>query len=204
MSTKIRTFTGILFDPLNPCVEDIKIQDIAHALSHVCRFTGHVSHFYSVAEHSIRVAERLPKELQLAGLLHDASEAYISDVSSPLKHSEGFARYREIEAVLQEVIYNRFGVRNGYDPKVKEADAWALGEETKYLVEKKPWTETRAVNNNIRAMYAMANSYQDEYSNAVAHRRYLGQLDPCTETIHHFKRVEKPKDKFLELFLKYS
>jgi len=78
------------FDLLNPRAEDILTTDLAHALSLVCRFNGHCAHHYSVAQHSLLVAYIIEKEggtpeEQLAGLLHDGTEAYISDLTRPLK-----------------------------------------------------------------------------------------------------------------------
>src|ERR1017187_10636100 len=76
----ITTFSGIHFWPLLPNPADIRIEDIAHALSNQCRFAGHAREFYSVAEHSVRVSQLCPPEDALWGLLHDASEAYLTDV----------------------------------------------------------------------------------------------------------------------------
>ncbi|MBF0612521.1 MAG: hypothetical protein HQL55_15470, partial [Magnetococcales bacterium] len=76
----IQTFTGRQFWPLAPVLEHIHVQDIAHALSLLCRFNGHCQKFYSVAEHSLHVATILPPELAGWGLLHDASEAYLADL----------------------------------------------------------------------------------------------------------------------------
>jgi hypothetical protein len=79
----IVTYTGRRFHFLDPKIDEISIEDIAHALSNVCRFTGHTKRFYSVAEHSCLVSALCDNRLE--GLLHDASEAYMSDLSSPLK-----------------------------------------------------------------------------------------------------------------------
>src|ERR1039457_118422 len=81
----IGTFSGLRFWPLDPNPEKILIDDIAHALAHQCRFGGHASRFYSVAEHSVHVSRLCPPEDALWGLLHDASEAYLVDLPRPLK-----------------------------------------------------------------------------------------------------------------------
>jgi hypothetical protein len=103
----IMTFTGKHFYPYSPIVEDIDIQDIAHALSQICRFGGHCSRFYSVAEHSILVSIRCPQELKLVGLLHDAAEAYLGDVPTPLKQEW----FQKTEHNLMMAIYKRFDLR---------------------------------------------------------------------------------------------
>src|ERR1051326_5760594 len=79
------THTGKQFWPLDARVDEIDIEDIAHGLSHICRFGGHCRHFYSVAQHSVLVSRAVPLQLRMAGLLHDATEAYIGDMVRPLK-----------------------------------------------------------------------------------------------------------------------
>jgi len=79
----IQTYTGKRFWPLDPRPEDVDILDIAHSLSLLCRFTGHTSSFYSVSQHSILVAQEVPKRLRLWALFHDAAEAYIGDIARP-------------------------------------------------------------------------------------------------------------------------
>jgi hypothetical protein len=107
----IQTFSGVEFYPFDPLPSEILIEDIAHALSMQCRYAGHVRRFYSVAEHCVRVAELLPIEDRLWGLLHDASEAYLVDLPRPIKrHSEIGRLYREAEAVLMESICDRFNL----------------------------------------------------------------------------------------------
>ena len=88
------TYTGKEFYPLDPNPADIDIKDIAHALSNCCRFAGHIKSFYSVAQHSVIVSELCEPENALAGLLHDASEAYLSDIARPVKYTEQMEGYR--------------------------------------------------------------------------------------------------------------
>lgn len=89
----MRTYTGRMFSFAEITPEDIDIRDIAHALSHLCRFVGHTSMFYSVAQHCLLVSEKIPggPEVKLAALLHDAAEAYVNDLPSPLKRWLGEA-----------------------------------------------------------------------------------------------------------------
>ena len=83
----ISTFLGNRFYPQNPCVEDIDIEDIAHGLAYTCRFNGQSTAFYSVAQHSLMVADLVADELKLEALMHDAAEAYLGDVVKPLKEA---------------------------------------------------------------------------------------------------------------------
>ncbi len=106
MNSRIETFSGLYVDPLNMKKEDIRIVDIAHALSMQCRFSGHTSNHYSVAEHSVHVSTRLGNDaLGLIGLLHDASEAYLVDIPAPIKHLPEMGAYRQWEERLQNTIY---------------------------------------------------------------------------------------------------
>lgn len=116
----------------NPTPAQIDIEDIAHGLAHQCRFNGQTSHFYSVAQHSVIVASILPPELKLAGLLHDASEAYLGDIVQPLK--ELLPEYSSIESSFCEVIGQRFKVDLSHHDLVKQADLIALATERRDLM----------------------------------------------------------------------
>lgn len=85
----ILTHSGRMVDLLDVKPEDIHFDDIAHSLAQTCRFVGHTKRHYSVAEHSINVARLLPEPIKIYGLLHDAHEAYIGDISTPLKRTLG-------------------------------------------------------------------------------------------------------------------
>jgi hypothetical protein len=117
---KIRTFTGRYIDPFNPKPDDIDIQDIAHALAHQCRFAGHTKRFFSVAEHSINVMGSVSDEHRLAALLHDASEAYLLDIPTPIKNQ--LPGYREAEDRLMAVIAKKYGFAWPMAEEVKAAD----------------------------------------------------------------------------------
>lgn len=109
--SRIMTCSHKMFDPLNPEVELIDITDIAHSLSMLCRANGHFRSFYSVGMHCVNcareaIARNYSRKVQLACLLHDGSEAYLSDVTRPVK--EEIPRYREIEDPLQDVIWQKF------------------------------------------------------------------------------------------------
>ncbi len=109
--SEIMTCSHRMFDPLRPNPELIDIEDIAHSLSMLCRANGHFRSFYSVGMHSINCAREamargFSRKVQLACLLHDGSEAYLSDVTRPVK--EELPKYREIEEPLQELIWEKY------------------------------------------------------------------------------------------------
>jgi hypothetical protein len=133
----MQTYTGRQFWPLDPRAEEVDLQDIAHALSHMCRFAGHVFTFYSVAEHCVRVSALAPEsdpKLALAALLHDATEAYVVDVPRPLKRF--LPGYAEIESRVARVVESRFGLAAGAldDPSVKHWDEVLLATEARDLM----------------------------------------------------------------------
>lgn len=131
----IQTYTVGQFWPLDPRPEEIHILDIAHSLSMQCRFNGHTLGFYSVAEHCCHVHDLLPAPLKRAGLLHDASEAYLCDLPRPLKKSPGFGTlYQEAEERLEIVIAARFGFEFPYASAVHDADARLLATEAAQLM----------------------------------------------------------------------
>jgi len=123
----IQTFTGGRFWPMDPHAEDVEIADIAHALSMQCRFAGHCIRFYSVAEHCVHLSHAVPAEHALWALLHDASEAYLADVPSPVKPF--LAGYREAETLVMFAVCRRFGLDYEMPPAVHEADWRILGDE---------------------------------------------------------------------------
>ena len=128
----VSTKSGRRVALLNPSPAQIVIGDIAHGLAHQCRFNGQTSKFYSVAQHSFLVASILPRELRLAGLLHDASEAYLGDVVQPLK--DLLPEYQSIEANFCKVLGERFGVNLQHNDAIRHADLVVLATERRDLM----------------------------------------------------------------------
>lgn len=143
----IRTFSGGRFYPLDPREREIRAEDFAHALSNLCRFTGHVREFYSVAQHCLGVSLWVEEEahrqglgllaeerLALEGLLHDASEGYLNDVATPVKRQPALAGYRAAEERLQRVIARKYGLPEIETPLVKRGDQVLLVTEARDLL----------------------------------------------------------------------
>ena len=111
MTDYISTYTGIHMVPTDPKIDDFRIEDMAHALSLICRGNGQVKSFWSVGEHCIACAKEaaargLPDRIVLACLLHDAAECYLSDVPRPFKKK--LPAYQEAEDRILSLVYQRF------------------------------------------------------------------------------------------------
>lgn len=122
----ITLHSGASFDLLDPWNSDFSLEDIAHGLAHVCRYAGQCSGFYSVAEHSLLVCDTVP-EFQLEALMHDAAEAFLGDVTRPLKHL--LPEYKTIEANVQSAIFDRLGIDSTRMSYLKSTDLSVLAAE---------------------------------------------------------------------------
>jgi hypothetical protein len=193
----MQTFTGKMFYPIDPRPEDIDIEDIAHALAHLCRFAGHCINFYSVAEHSVRVAREVEARLYgydpkvsygadvytkatvaLQALLHDATEAYLIDVPRPLKRAPGMEAYRTYEKNLERMIMTRFGLPPELLPIVHDVDGALLLTEGRDLLGPHP------------APWGFAQGRTD--------------IEPLPNRIPHPLAPKEAKRQFLALFRIYS
>lgn len=144
--TWILTYTGKHFDLLDPQPDMVCIEDIAHSLSNLCRFNGHTEGFYSVAQHSVNVMKEVyardylaPRRLLLTALLHDAAEAYIGDLSSPLKKAMKLAgdnSFRAIEAKIKDAVRGHFNLLSWLDSwtVIHEVDLDLLATEASQLL----------------------------------------------------------------------
>lgn len=145
MEPTILTHSGRYFDFTKPHEHDFQIEDIAKALSNICRFNGHCP-FYSVAQHSVAVSMLVPPEYAMEGLMHDAPEAYLGDVTAPLKML--LKDYGALEDATWTAIALRFGLTLQLHPSIKLADLGMLKLERKKLFANDPggeWSITQAV-----------------------------------------------------------
>lgn len=132
----MQTHSGAQFWPIDPRASEVRIRDIAHALSMLCRFGGHCNKFYSVAEHSVHMARFVSDENKLWALLHDATEAYLVDVPRPIKPF--LVGYKEAEERLMLAICTRYGLPPEMPAEVKDADNRILFDEAAQNMSPKP------------------------------------------------------------------
>jgi hypothetical protein len=148
----------------------MNVADIAHALSLQCRFTGHTRTFYSVAQHSLIAAQIAKgfgwsKKTQFVCLMHDATEAYLCDIASPLKRQPEFAAYRKVEAGLWAAMCQRWNLPAVLPNYVKEIDGRLCTTEALELMPTMPLAWHRVV--------------PPAYTRA--------ELDHCGVTTEHFR-----------------
>jgi 5'-deoxynucleotidase YfbR-like HD superfamily hydrolase len=132
MRPDILTRGGTYFDFVTPRKSVITIEDIAHGLSNVCRFAGHTKVFYSVAQHCYHVSYLVPPEYAFEGLMHDAHEAYVGDMPTPLKRL--LPEYAEIEHRAEDAVLAAFGLERPLHRSVKKADLIMLATEQRDLL----------------------------------------------------------------------
>jgi hypothetical protein len=122
---------GTWFDFCAPNSSDFTIEDIAHGLANICRYSGQCRNFYSVAEHSILVSDTA-KGFEFEGLMHDAAEAFLGDITRPLKQM--LPEFKRIEADVERAILDRFGIKGPIPPQVKQADLRVLAAEQNQIM----------------------------------------------------------------------
>lgn len=192
MSDSIRTVTGVYFDPLDPSEDQLVPEDFAHALSFLCRANGHYTKFYSIGAHCINcyeeaVARQESVRVQLACLLHDATEAYMSDVTRPVKRN--MPDYIKFEEKLAKVIYRKYlgSELSDYEKAaVKSIDDAMLYYE---------FYEFTAVRLFDEAPYIAATPdfFQGDF--AMVEAKYLAIFNKLTETLEAGKKKEDDTPK---------
>jgi hypothetical protein len=175
----LATNTGKIIDLLDPNIDEITIGDISNNLAKMCRFNGQLKEWYSVAEHCVHVAEMLPDKFKLQGLLHDAAEAYICDVPTPLKRMLG-EQYAQIEERIAKVIGQKFGVDLVNLPGiVKQADrAMVVSERNAFQSQPQTWGdeyETTLLYPNLFRYYATPETAARAYMTAFNRYKSLAR-----------------------------
>lgn len=164
----IQTRHGGRFNLLDPGARDIHYKDIAASLSKLCRFTGHVSEFYSVAQHSVLVSLLVPPDDALWGLMHDAAEAYLGDIATPLKNL--LPDYKAIEARVEACVFAAEGLTGSMPPSVKQADLRLLAAEKLALL---PGSEEWELLAGVRpAPFAITPCWSPQHAEEMFIRRY--------------------------------
>jgi hypothetical protein len=183
------TYSGKHFHLLDPTPDEVDRLDIAHALSNVCRFTGHTKDFYSVATHSILCAEQARKDgmsarMQLLILLHDASEAYLTDVNRPLKEIIREV-YEPIEEKVMETVWKHFNIPEPTDEEwktVKHYDDFMLANEIGQLMMNADEFSTTPIYNGV---------YLPRFSNVHVKNRFIDILEHLLIEVEEEKKHGK-------------
>lgn len=131
LSQGIALLSGSMFDYNNPEGSDVKIEDIAAALANVCRFSGHVHYFYSVAQHAVNTSYLVNDNLAFDALMHDTAEAFTNDLPTPLKIA--IPAFKDLEVRIESAMSKRFGFTYPLSPAIKEADLKMLLAEKEYV-----------------------------------------------------------------------
>lgn len=178
LSEGILLYSGTLFDYNEPASSDVTIEDIAHALSHICRFAGHIKHFYSVAQHAVNVSYLVPEEMALTALLHDTAEAFTNDLPTPLKIA--FPIFKDLEVAIEAAMAEKFGFQFPLPDEVKYADLQMLRLEKEKLKEDfSNWAVLEGV-----AMPTDKRLWMIETTPTEAKRRFINRYSELTNAGH--------------------
>lgn len=133
MDDGIALLSGAIFNYNKPEESEVTIDDIATALSNVCRFSGHLPRFYSVGQHLVNTSRIVAPEFAFTALMHDTAEAFTNDLPTPLKWA--LPIFKELEVKIESAMGDRFGFQYPYPDEVKLADTQMLLLEKNYVKE---------------------------------------------------------------------
>lgn len=169
MLPSIQTRSGKYINFVDYTSNIYDIQDIAHALSNLCRFTGHCSSFYSVAQHCVHASYCVDPEFAYEALMHDRIEAYLGDIASPLKQL--LPDYKKLEKGLEEDSAWAFMLPLKMSPEVREADIKMLATEKRDLMVETPdiiW----GIIQGVEPCLDIIEPWSPEYSYIMFMKRY--------------------------------
>lgn len=127
----IGLLSGAQFNYNRPEESDVTLDDLASALSNICRFSGHLPCFYSVAQHLVNTSRIVDPEFALDALMHDTAEAFTNDLPTPLKWA--LPVFKELEIKIESAMAQKFGFNYPYPPQVRQADTEMLILEKLYV-----------------------------------------------------------------------
>jgi hypothetical protein len=166
----ISLLSGGQFNYNKPEESDVTIEDIAAALSNVCRFSGHLPRFYSVAQHLVNTSYLVRPELAFDALMHDTAEAFTNDLPTPLKWA--LPIFKELEVKIESAMGDKFGFTYPYHPEVKEADTIMLMVEKTYVKnDRSVWPQYE----HVKFEHAVANPKVDlqSWRPSVARNKFM-------------------------------
>lgn len=186
----IVTYSGQRVNVFDLRPSDVNILDIAHALSLLCRFTGHCSRFYSVAQHAWEMSYLVPPAFALEALLHDSAEAYVNDLSRPLKHHPSMSRYLDAEQLVDRAVRAHFGLpavetAPYMSTEVKDADNRLVCTEARQLLRDANWS-----NGHEAFDHMLRNIGPEEME-----RLFLSRFEELTGTrVEHMRNTTQPAE----------
>lgn len=191
----ISTLSGKKFHFGKADPSEIFIEDIAHGLSHICRWTGQIEEFYSVAQHSVLASQITDAKFALAALMHDASEAYLGDVSRPLKHA--MPNYRVMEDKIMSAIAVKFGFDWPMPPEIKQADTALLY--TEHMQLRGPHQDPRIVPEPLERLVHSIGEISC-WSPSLAKKKFLKRFHQLTEEgrqANMFEEMERERQRVM-------
>lgn len=168
----IRLHSGAMFNYNAPHESDVTIDDIATALSNVCRFAGHLPQFYSVAQHAVNISRIVPDEHAFSALMHDTAEAFTNDLPTPLKQAVPI--FKELEVKIESAMARKFQFQYPLHDTVKLADLQMLALEKVFV--KKDYSNWDILD-GVKYLHLREDVNLDELTPQVAKRAFLTRYE---------------------------
>lgn len=195
----ISLLSGGKFNYNKPEESDVTIEDIASATSNICRFSGHLPRFYSVAQHLVNTSRIVAPEFAFTALMHDTAEAFTNDLPTPLKWA--LPIFKELEVKIESAMGNKFGFQFPYPPEIKEADTIMLLLEKRYVKEdKSKWPayediEQKIIRNKVKYLNTVVlESWQPRRAKREFLERFY-ELKAIKDATEQQTKAREPKAK---------